>query len=337
MNKFFVGYVTTNTIASVTDIQAKKLTHLNIAFAPIEGDITVMELDDNQQNEIKRLRLANCSLQILVSTGGGNNHGHGEATKTKVGLEKLVNSTMDIVKRYNLDGIDCDWEFPGDTGIIEEKYQHTALFKLYREKLDEYGNSINHKMWLTTAAGSGQWYLDRTEIVESHKYLDFINLMTYDSNTGVSITGHHTHLYEPKECIRPQSADHNINLMVNAGVPIEKILIGVAFYSHRWDFVPDKNNGFYQETNHNNIYGPDYTEIALRYENKMGYTKYFDEAAKAPYLFNGQTFLSYDDPISVKYKCEYAKEKNMAGVFYWVHHADLTDNLFNAIYDNLYL
>ncbi len=337
MKKYFVGYVTVHTLSSVTQMQAKKLTHLNIAFAPVQDGITVLTLSDNELFELARIRRANPELAILVSTGGGGNQGHGEATRTEAGLHRLVQSTMDIVRRYGLDGIDCDWEFPGDTGILAEKYQHTALFRLYRQQLDALSRETGRKMWLTTAAGSGQWYLDRTEIAQSHRYLDFINLMTYDSNTGVSVTGHHTHLYEPKACLRPQSADYNIRLMVGAGVPVEKILMGIAFYSHRWDFVPDVDHGFFQETHHNNIFGPDYTEIALRYENKMGYTKYFDEDAKAPYLFNGQTFLTYDDPLSVKYKCQYVREHHMAGVFYWVHHADLTDQLFQAAYDNLYL
>lgn len=338
MSTYFVGYVTTDSISSVTNVQAKKLTHLNIAFAPMVGDITVMELGPNQVGELARLRKANPKLSILVSTGGGNNHGHGEATKTKEGILKLVQSTIDIVIRYDLDGIDCDWEFPGDTGIIEEKYQHTKLFAEYRAQLDELALQNSRKYWLTTAAGSGQWYLDRTEIVESHKYLDFINLMTYDSNTGTNTTGHHTHLYEPANgCLRPQSADYNIRLMTDAGVPIEKILMGVAFYSHRWDNVPNQNNGFFQESPSNNIYGPSYTEIALKYENKMGYTKYFDESAKAPFLFNGSTFISYDDPLSVQYKCEYAKEHHMAGIFYWVHDSDHTEELFDAIYNHLYL
>ncbi|MBP3912533.1 MAG: hypothetical protein J6D39_13740 [Niameybacter sp.] len=336
MSKYFVGYVNKGRMETVTDEQARKLTHLNIAFAPMVGDITVMELEEAHIKELNRIKKANPNLNILVSTGGGNNHGHGEATRTPEGLMKLVASTMDIVRRYDLDGIDCDWEFPGDTGIIEEKYQQTALFKAYRKSLDELGEKTGRKYWLTTAAGSGQWYLDRTEIHTSHTYLDFINLMTYDSNTGGKITGHHTNLYEPAgDGIRPHSADYHIRLMVSAGVPIEKILIGAAFYSQQWNHVPDVNHGYRQESTELNNWGPGYTEIVEKYESKNGYVKYFDEAAKAPYLFNGSTFFSYDDKESVKCKCEYAKAHHMAGIFYWVHDADVKGELFDVIYENL--
>lgn len=336
MSKYFVGYVNKGRMETVTDEQARKLTHLNIAFAPMVGDITVMELEDTHIKELNRIKKANPNLNILVSTGGGNNHGHGEATRTPEGLMKLVASTMDIVRKYDLDGIDCDWEFHGDTGIIEEKYQQTALFKAYRESLDELGEKTGRKYWLTTAAGSGQWYLDRTEIHTSHAYLDFINLMTYDSNTGGKITGHHTNLYEPEgDGIRPHSADYHIRLMVSAGVPIEKILIGAAFYSQQWNHVPDVNHGYRQESTELNNWGPGYTEIVEKYESKNGYVKYFDEAAKAPYLFNGSTFFSYDDKESVKCKCEYAKAHHMAGIFYWVHDADVKGELFDVIYENL--
>lgn len=336
MNKYFVGYVNRRGLQTVTEVQARKLTHLNIAFAPMVGDITVMVLDKYEINELNRIKRANPNLSILVSTGGGNNHGHGEATRTKEGLYKVVASTMDIVKRYDLDGIDCDWEFPGGTGIIEEKYQQTALFAAYRKALDELSLETGKKYWLTTAAGSGQWYLDRTEIHKSHEYLDFINLMTYDSNTGGKVTGHHTNLYEPQgEGIRPHSGDYHIRLMSAAGVPTRKILIGVAFYSQQWNHVPDVDHGFRQESSELNNWGPGYTDIVEQYENKKGYIKYFDEAAKAPYLFDGSTFFSYDDPESVKCKCEYAIEHDLAGVFYWVHDADRKGELFDVIYEKL--
>ena len=337
MQKFFVGYVTLPTISSVTDTQARKLTHLNLAFAPMKDGETFMELNDRQLLEIARLRRANPRLAILVSTGGGGDRGHGEATSTPEGLDKLTASTIRLVEKYDLDGIDCDWEFPGDTGIIEEKYQHTALFADYRKKLDALTEKTGKKYWLTTAAGAGEWYLNRTEIEKSQVYLDFINLMTYDSNTDSTIAGHHTHLYESKApgCPRVQSADHNIRIMVEAGVPIEKILIGVAFFSHRWDRVPDVNHGLYQPTPFKNMYGPSYTEISLKYEDKMDYIKYWDEDAQAPFLFNGTTFISYDDPRSVTLKCQYALDHNMGGAFYWVHHDDAGSVLFDTMYDCL--
>jgi len=337
MNKYFVGYVTLRSLTTVTNIQAKKLTHLNLAFAPMKDGLTFMELNERQLLEVVRLREANPELAILVSTGGGGDRGHGEATATSAGLEKLTDSTIELVEKYKLDGIDCDWEFPGDTGILEEKYQHTALFATYRKKLDALGKKNGKKYWLTTAAGAGEWYLNRTEIHLSHQYLDFINLMTYDSNTDSTVAGHHTHLFEPESqnCPRVQSADHNIRIMVDAGVPIEKILIGVAFFSHRWDMVPDIEHGLYQNTPFKNMFGPSYTEIMLKYEPGMDYIKYWDDAAKAPYLFNGSTFISYDDPQSVRLKCLYALQHGMGGAFYWVHDNDLGSVLFDTIYNTL--
>jgi len=336
MKKYYVGYITSNYLHTMRDDQAKKLTHLNLAFAPMVGDITVMVLEDKDIRELTRIKKANPELQILVSTGGGGNRGHGEATKTKAGMDKLVTSTMDIIHRYDLDGIDCDWEFPGDDGTVEEKYQHTALLAAYREELDKLGAQKNKKYWLTTAAGAGQWFIDRTEIHKSHVYLDFINLMTYDSGI-CDYTSHHTHLYEPAGgCTRPQSAHYNIELLLNVGVPIEKMLIGMAFYSHQWDDVPDVNHGFFQKTEGGCLFGPNYTQLMEIYKNDKSLVRYFDESAKAPYLYNGGTFYTYDDEESIAYKVQYAKDRNMLGAFYWVHQSDRDGILFDAIYNNLY-
>ena len=319
MGKYFVGYITAKSLDGLTRVQARKLTHLNIAFAPMVGDITVLELSEQQQEYLAEIRSFNPELKILISTGGGDNHGHGEATRTPEGLKKLVDSTMDIVNRYDLDGIDCDWEFPGDNGIIEEKYQHTALLKAYREELDKLGASNGRKYWLTTAAAAGQWYLDRTEIHKSHVYLDFINMMTYDLRGWDNPAGHHTCLYEPENAPVVHSVDTDVKLMTDAGVPIEKILVGVAFYSRRWDHIANINNGLNQPSPYSGGFGPDYTEIVLKYEKNKEYVKHWDDVAKAAYLFNGKTLISYDDPLSIQYKCAYVKEKNMAGAFYFLH------------------
>ena len=102
MNKYYAGYVTLRSITSVTDTQAKKLTHLNLAFAPMKDGETAMELNERQLLEIARLRKANPNLAILVSTGGGGDRGHGEATATPEGLDKLTESTIRLRLRLGV-------------------------------------------------------------------------------------------------------------------------------------------------------------------------------------------------------------------------------------------
>lgn len=60
-------------------------------------------------------------------------------------------------------------------------------------------------------------------------------------------------------------------------------------------------------------------------------TEYWDEDAEAAYLWNGETFISFESPEAIRRKCEYVKEKGMLGVMYWEHSADHTRELLTVI------
>ena len=337
MNNYrFVGYVVANGLPHITRSQAKRLTHLNIAFGVVEDDLISIERIRKFFRFIPKLREYNPDLNILLSTGGGNAFGHGPATKPDK-IAAFVESTMQVIREFDLDGIDCDWEFPGNTGDADEKYQHTDLMRRYREELDAYAKERGRKCWLTIAAAAGQWFLDTTEMEKVHPYLDFINLMTYDMRGWAQPAGHHTNLYEPEGAPVKFSADEGVRLLLGIGIPAQKIVIGCAFYSRRWDGVVNENHGMHQNAETIGDFGPDYTSIALIYEKSEQFTKYWDDVAKAPWLFDGYSFISYDDPMSIAHKCRYVKEKGLGGVMYWQHTADATGTLFDAIYDNLML
>ena len=335
MDYIFSGYATGRCLRMITEAQAKKLTHLNVAFAIVVDGRISMERLEPYMDELERIRSYNRNLNILLSTGGGDQHGHGPATADDEHMKVFVDSTMDAVRRYGFDGIDCDWEFPGDTGILEEKYQHTRLFSEYRRALDAYAAERGRKCYLTTAAGCGKWYIDRTEIGFSHRYLDFINLMTYDLRGWDQPSGHHTCLYEPIGAPIPFSADRSVRMLEAAGVPRSKLVMGAAFYSHIWRNVAPENHGMHQRSATGGEFGPDYTEICLVHEKSGQYVKYWDDDAKAPWLFDGHSFISYDDPRSIRLKCEYVKREGLAGMMYWQHGADMTGTLFDTIYDGL--
>ena len=107
--------------------------------------------------------------------------------------------------------------------------------------------------------------------------------------------------------------------------------MGAAFYSRQWEEVRDRYHGFLQMTPKGAGYGPNYDELAAEYINKNGYVRYWDDEAKAPFLFNGNSFISYDDEESLKYKCAYVCQEGIGGIFYWSHSGDTTGTLLRSI------
>ncbi|MBR5515203.1 MAG: InlB B-repeat-containing protein, partial [Clostridia bacterium] len=107
----------------------------------------------------------------------------------------------------------------------------------------------------------------------------------------------------------------DIELYKSLGVPESKIVSGIGAYSRRFLWVANRNNGLFQPgtCDESNLH---YDLLVSNYINKNGYTRYWDDTAKAPYLFNPSNgeFITYDDPQSIKYKCELAVNKGIRGL-----------------------
>ena len=74
-------------------------------------------------------------------------------------------------------------------------------------------------------------------------------------------------------------------------------------------------------------YGPDYGSLTADYINKNGFIRYWDEEASSPYLFDGSTFISYEDEESMALKVRYAEENGLGGIMYWEYRCDGTGTL----------
>ena len=69
----------------------------------------------------------------------------------------------------------------------------------------------------------------------------------------------------------------------------------------------------------------------------QGYTRYWDDAASAPYLYNAdkQIFVSYEDPQSLSVKCSYILEHKLGGVMFWDYSGDAEGTLLRTINSKL--
>lgn len=301
------------------------VTHLNIAFMHVvDGEANIDHIHKDDLAMIRSFKLVNPDLKIIFSIGGWGAGGFSDACRTPEGVEKLASSCVRIALECGFDGVDVDWEYPcSDQAGIDygpyDKENFTAYMRSLRKHLDAAGEGYI----LSCAVGAEEYFIEGTEMDKVAEVCDFVNLMTYDMRGGfTNITGHHTNLYyQEGDPHSGPASERTVEIYHNAGVPYEKMVLGAAFYGRMWSGIETwENNGLGAEakTIGTGLWDG-YDAIKRDYVNKNGYLRFWDDAAKAPYVFNGDTFISYDDPQSLKEKCKYVQEKGLAGMMYWVY------------------
>jgi len=325
--------------------KANQITHINYAFANIK-DGKVIEGNDSDGEvfeKLNELKQANKELKILISVGGwGWSKNFSDAVLTENSRQIFANSAIDFMLNHKIDGIDLDWEYPGQIGDNnvfrpEDKENFTAILKLLREKLDSVSKGNNNYL-LTIATGANQNYLDHTNMKEAQKYLDFINIMTYDYYTGGSKTaGHHANLFRSEfDSVKGRNSARAVDEHVKSGIPIEKLVLGVPFYGRWWKGTTPENNGLYQlATGKTGSYS--YKTIADSIAGKT-FNSYWDESAKASYVWREKDslFMTYESPKSMQYKIDYVKNNKMGGIMFWQFNGD-NGTLLDSIFKNLQL
>ncbi|MGY6520912.1 MAG: glycoside hydrolase family 18 protein [Mongoliitalea sp.] len=326
-----IGYIAGWKNLDVSTIDPFAFTHINYAFANVIDGLVMegegrFEQDSLNLVALNSLKTINPDLKILISIGGWTwSKGFSDAVLTPEGRKKLTDSAIEYLLRHQLDGLDFDWEYPGIPGDDnpyrdEDRENFVWMLKSVKEALDSLGG-LHQKQYLHTIASGGfKEYVDANNLGEAQKYLDFINIMTYDF-TGVwaSETGHHTNLNAPKSEMRSTQAA--VRQHLEAGVPAEKLVVGVAFYGKAWKSVFPENNGLYQPaTGWKNF---SFKDIQAFIANNA-YEKLWDEASQAPYLWNpaDSIFFTFENEQSIKAKADFVKEMGLGGMMFWEYHED---------------
>jgi chitinase len=114
------------------------------------------------------------------------------------------------------------------------------------------------------AAGGFTTYIDSSINWQAIlPYTDFINIMTYDLVHGYSkISGHHTPLFSTPQQI--ESTDHAVEMLVKAGVPEEKLVIGAAFYGRYFKIDEGHPVDLYQPCYFDHGFSSKYMKDSLR-------------------------------------------------------------------------
>jgi chitinase len=329
-------------------VDIDKLTHINYAFANIGSDYRIEmgypDKDPENFEKFQELKKIKPDLKVLISVGGWNWSGRfSDMAATDENRNKFTDSCVEFISKYGLDGVDLDWEYPVGGGLKtnskrpEDKQNFTLLLKEMREKLDAQELKDNKDYLLTIAAGASNYYIENTEADKFQNYLDYVNLMTYDIHgPWDKYTDFNSPLYNNNDESYQYkiSIESSVKAWLKTGLPAEKLVVGVPFYGYSYTVSKNTNGGLYQT--HKNGKALSYDTIKKEYLSNPQYSKNFHYKSLVPWLYNGKTFISYDDSQSIALKAEYIREQNLGGAMIWELSQDSEGELLNSLYESLY-
>lgn len=221
------------------------------------------------------------------------------------------------------DGFDVDWESP--TAADAENFR--ALLEEFRQQM----NAVRAGLRLSIAVDQAPETFVGTDFRSVAALVDQVGVMNYDyAGPWSKTTGFLAPLFANRHAL---SIERSLASYRAAGVPAYKLLMGVPFYGYSWTAVASTNNGLFQPGS------------AVRGDRPYSYIRtlsapfaaYRDPRSQAPWLFDGETFWTYEDPVSVRWKVSYARNQHLGGVMIWELSQDSADaELLSMVYRSLH-
>ena len=318
--------------SGINEDSLKYVDYINYSFGGVANGVAIVKESEALR---KVLSYRNQGVRVGLALGGWGADGFSQAVRTAESRTKFANSIIKLLREYQFDGIDIDWEYPCSSGGgITSHPSDKNNFTLFCQELYPMIKAYRSDAILSVAVAASNSSFDFAKL---DKCVDYFNLMTYDHSIGDSTALHHTNLYSGTYA--KTSADSAVTKLISWGASPSKIIIGAAFYGRTAAFTSKdqvKLGGLLFNTLSKTC---SYTEIEANIQSGK-YVEMFDEETQANYIIytNPNTtglFITYDGVQSVTAKCNYVKTKGLAGMMFWEYTQDKNGTLVETIYNEL--
>lgn len=221
-------------------IDFSKFDILFFAFA-MPNSSSTLTWDSGSQSILQRLinakKVSGKSTKIVLSVGGwGGSHYFSQACSNSTNRTTFVNAMVSSVKRYELDGIDIDWEYPNSEGAGNPHSSADAgnllsLFKSLRNALPSpkiLSAAVPHLPWLGTNGKPS------SDVSAYAAVIDYVNIMNYDVWGASATPGPNAPLGDLcGTSTQPQAtAQAALAQWKKAGFPANQQILGLPLYGY---------------------------------------------------------------------------------------------------------
>ncbi len=218
-----IGYLTASPV-SVDSIPFQYLTHINYAFGiptkQADGSLLPIPHPDFLKKVVKAAHKE--GVKVFISIGGWNIGDGGGVDKR---FEELANeessrtvfchAVMNVVRKFRLDGVDIDWEYPDP--IEPSSSNYVLLMSALKDSLRPQDKKLTAAI---VSRHNVHGYGIKKQIF---KIADWLNIMAYDDDYN-SFGGENV----------PHSpfwlSIKSFDYWENRGLPKQKAIMGVPFY-----------------------------------------------------------------------------------------------------------
>lgn len=331
-------------------VDANLFTHLIYGFAKIDPhdranpkfELVPFEHNDlgpgGQYQQMNDLKRKFPHLRTLLAVGGWTFNDPPTAwifttmAESPENRAHFINHAVQYLRNNNFDGLDLDWEYPGDEtrgGRPQDRDNFSALCREFKEAAAAEAKVSGKEPLLLTMA-SGAHKAKTLDLPEISKHLDWIDIMAYDFYGGgwSPQTGMNAPLSnDPTGDFYVAKA---VDEWLEGGVPPEKLVLGMPTYGRSFGGVEDPRPASKATGS-----GPKgrctgepgflaYYEINDLIESGK-YKTYWDDVSNTPYAYDAssKSWITYDDLRSISLKVDLIDKKNLAGGMFWA--IDLDD------------
>lgn len=186
----------------------------NMNFGEAGEDKFASELSALKEIISKRSN-QNHKVKLIVTTLADGAFGAGVNFYMTEHWEKIAEQTVAFAQKYDIDGVDIDWEYP-------QTADDWKIYDSFIQKLKTDLNSVKEGSIVSTALSAGQLGLSK----DTYEYIDQIQFMAYDDN---DTDGYQSSL---------QQAEDGVKAFVDNGCDLSKINIGIAAYGRPVNSTP---------------------------------------------------------------------------------------------------